>query len=143
MPQTGTESAGQDMAQRIGNPFVQTLPQPASYTTVGTLTYQVTDVLGSIIVHSPATAVTSTLPSAALLIPAIPGIADGRRCRVGDTIFCSIINAGTATITILPGAGGSLDPNQATATIAAGTSKVLSIRVTNSNPGAESYVAYS
>lgn len=143
MPQTGTESAGQDMAQRIGNPLVQTTPQPASYTTTGTLTYQVADIIGSIIVHSPATAVTATLPTAALLIPAIPGIADGRRCRVGDTIFCSIVNAGAATITIQPGAGGSLDPNQATATITAGTSKLLNIRVTNSNPSAESYTCYS
>jgi hypothetical protein len=143
MPQTGTDTLDQDMAMRIGNPLVQTLPQPASYTTVGTLTYQVADIIGSIIVHSPATAVTATLPSAALLIPTIPGISDGRRCRVGDTIFCSIINAGAATITIVPGAGGSLDPNQAAATITAGTSKLLSIRVTNSLPGTEAYTAYS
>jgi hypothetical protein len=142
MPITGTDSAMQQQAVRTGNPIVTNTPAPASYTTVGTLTYLASDIVGSIIVHSPATAVTVTLPSAALLIPAIPG-EGGKRPVIGDTIECLITNAGAAAITIQPGSGGSLDPNQATATIAAGTSKVLAVRVTNPAVGSEAYTAYS
>ncbi|HEY2531890.1 MAG TPA: hypothetical protein VGJ20_28845 [Xanthobacteraceae bacterium] len=139
---TGVSSEAQDQANRLGNPLVQTLPQPASYS--GTpITYLASDIIGSIIVHNTgATASTGNLPSAANLIAAIPG-GQGGRCRVGDTVECLITNTGsTGNLTIALGSGGSFDSNQSSAAIAAGTSKVLAFRVTNPTPGSEAFTVY-
>lgn len=127
-----------------GTPAVLTeaaLQAPASYATAGAQTYTVGDVLGGIIVRATTGASrTDTLPTAALLVAALPGV------QVGDVITCDIINGATAaeTITIAAGAGGGFDTNQPAASrvIGQNASKTLMIRFTNVTPSAEAYVAY-
>lgn len=80
------------------------------------------------------------LPTAALMVAAIP------QCKVGDAVDCLIINgaAATNTVQITAGTGGALDPNQTagSATIAAASSRYISIRITNATKGSEAYVFY-
>jgi hypothetical protein len=137
---SGVESEMQQQAIRCGNPIVYNLPQPASHTGTA-VTYLAADVIGGIIVHAPTAAGAGTLPSAALMIPAIPG-EGGKRPVVGDSVFCLITNPSTFALTINFGSGGAFDGNQPSASIAAGTSKEICLRVTNPNPGSEAYVVY-
>jgi predicted RecA/RadA family phage recombinase len=117
-------------------------PAPGSYSTAGAQTYTVGDILGRTIVRATNGASrTDTLPTAALLVAALPGV------RVGDTIDCLIINGALAaeTITIAAGTGGTFDANQAAGArvIGQNASKVVRIRFTNVTPASEAYVAYS
>lgn len=111
----------------------------ASYATAGNVTYTAADILGGIIVRDPAGAGRSdVLPTAALLVAALPNAA------IGDVLECLIINGADAaeTITIGAGTGGGFDTNQ-TATsrvIPQNTSKMLTIRITGVSSPA--YVAY-
>lgn len=69
----------------------------------GNATYTPAQIIGGLIVHPVTGASTGTLPTATLLIPAIQGAAVGSGIRV---IFDN--GAGTATLTIAVGAGGTL-----------------------------------
>lgn len=114
---------------------------PASYNTAGAQTYTAANVLSGLIVRDCAGAGrTDVLPTAALLVAALPG------AKVGDIIECRVINGSDAaeTLTIDAGVGGTYDANQTAASrvIPQNTSKVLRIRLTNVTAAAEAYVAY-
>lgn len=114
---------------------------PASYATAGAVTYTAADILSGLIVRDCGGAGrTDVLPTAALLVAALPDAKDG------DIIQCEIINGSDAaeTITVNAGAGGSYDANQTAASrvIPQSSAKTVRIRLTNTKPGNESYVAY-
>ena len=117
-------------------------PAPASIATAGAETYTAAQILGGIIVRDCAGAGrTDTLPTAALLVAALPGV------RVGDVISCTIVNGSDAAeaITLAAGAGGGFDANQTAASrvIGQNTSKTIRIRFTNVTAAAEAYVVYA
>lgn len=117
------------------------VPAPASYATAGPQTYTAADILGGIIVRDTNGASRSdVLPTAALLVAAIPGV------RVGDVVRALIINGADAAevLTIGAGAGGGFDTNQTAAArnIGQNASKILTIRFTNVTAASEAYVAY-
>lgn len=117
------------------------VPAPQSYATVGAQVYTAADVLGGIIVRDTNGASrTDTLPTAALLVAALPGV------RVGDVVRVQVINGADAAevLTINAGAGGGFDANQTAASrnIGQNASKILTIRFTNVTLAAEAYVAY-
>lgn len=110
-----------------------------SYATVGAQTYTAADILsGTIIRDCNGASRSDVLPTAALLVAAVPGAA------VGDVIECLIVNGADAaeTITIGAGTGGGFDANQTAASrvITQNTSKVLRIRLTNVTAASEAYV---
>lgn len=118
-----------------------TYAAPASYSTAGAQTYTAADLLSGIIVRDPNGAGrTDVLPTAALLVAALPG------SRVGDVIQTWIVNGADAaeTITINAGTGGGFDANQTAASrvIPQNQSKQLNVRLTNVGSGTEAYVAY-
>lgn len=137
---TGIDTAGQDMAERVGNPVIYNMPAAASY--AGSQTYTPSDILGGTIVHDGTGGVTATLPTAALLARAIPGAA-----RVGDTMYCLITNGANVSgaVTLALGTGGAFDANQGggSRSIPFASSKTVQIRLTNVTPGSEAYVVYS
>ncbi len=117
-------------------------PAPASYNTAGPVTYTAADILGGIIVRDPNGAGrTDVLPTAALLVAALPGV------RVGDIVECLIVNGADAaeTITLTAGSGGAFDANQTAASrvIGQNSQKSVVIRFTNVTAASEAYVAYS
>ena len=147
MPQ-GTDETGEDAAVKVGNPMITNLPAPAAYTNVAsTQTLTPPDILGEIITVAGTGgtgAVTVTLPTAALLAAAMRGYSS-RGVVSGDTLWVFISNGNSATgiITLVAGAGGAFDINNASAkTIAISNSKVLMIRFTSGAPGSEAYAIY-
>lgn len=140
MANTGVNSDAQDQGSKIGSPIIYNTPTPASYAS-GAQTYLAADLLGQIIVHDGTSGLTATLPTAALLVAAIPN------CRVGDTVECLIINGANASgsIVLAAGTGGSFDTNQGGGSkiIAFGNSKYVNIRITNSTLGSQAYTVYS
>lgn len=110
--------------------------------TVGARTYTAAEILGGLIVRDPNGASRSdVLPTAALLVAAVPNAA------IGDVIYCKIINGADAaeTITIGAGAGGGFDVNQTAAArvIPQNSTKELAIRLTNVTLSSEAYVVYA
>jgi predicted RecA/RadA family phage recombinase len=84
-------------------------PAPRSYATVGAQVYTAADILGGIIVRDTnGGARTDTLPTAALLVAALPGV------RVGDVVRCQIINGADAAevLTIAAGAAARSTPTR-------------------------------
>lgn len=140
-PGANTDSQGQ--AVLVGNPVIYNMPPPASY--AGSVTYLNSDIIGGIVVHNTSGgSVNGTLPTAALLVAAVRAIV-GSQLAVGACVECLIINGGTAgTITLLTGTGGSFDTNQVGGqAIITGTSKYITIRLTNITVGSEAYTVYS
>jgi hypothetical protein len=114
----------------------------ASYATAGNITYTAAEVLDGIIVRDCAGAGrTDTLPTAALLVAAIPGVANGDVARV------YIINGSDAAeaITLAAGSGGVFDTNQTAASrvIPQNTSKMVHIRFTDVGSGTEAYAVFA
>jgi predicted RecA/RadA family phage recombinase len=117
-------------------------PAAASYSTAGPVTYTAADVLGRTIVRDPnGAARTDVLPTAALLVAALPGV------RVGDVVDCLIVNGADAAeaITLQAGAGGAFDANQTAASriIGQNASKLVRVRFTNVTAASEAYVMYA
>lgn len=139
-PGANTDAQGQ--AVLVGNPMIYNMPAPASYPS--TQTYAAADIVGGIIVQGNAGAISSTLPTAALLVAAIKAIV-GPQLAVGACVECLIINGGTGIVTLIAGTGGTFDTNQGGASqiIGVGTSKYVTLRLTNVTPGSEAYVIYS
>jgi hypothetical protein len=113
-----------------------------SNATAGDRTLTAAQLLGGTIVRDCAGAGrTDTLPTAALLVAAIPGVA------TGDTVQTLIINGSDAaeTITLAAGSGGAFDANQTAASrvIPQNTSKLVRCRITNIGSGTEAYVVYA
>lgn len=114
---------------------------PTTLATAGAETITAAQLLTGIIVRDCAGASRiDTLPTAALLVAAIPG------CVAGDTIHCKYINGSDANevITITEGAGGGFDTNQTAASrvIPQNISKNLQIRITVTTLSSEAYVVY-
>jgi hypothetical protein len=125
-------------------PVIQNTPPPPSYNTAGAVTYLSSDILAGIVVRDPAGAPrTDVLPTAALMVQAM---GEHTSARIGDTIWCLFINgsSGNNTITLTGGTGGTLDPNQnsASAAIQQNSSKEVCIRLTNVTKGSEAYLFY-
>lgn len=130
------------MAGNMKVPLPVSGSAPASYATAGAQTYTAADVLTGVIVRDCAGAGRSdVLPTAALLVAAIPGAA------IGMLVRCLIVNGSDAaeTITLGAGTGGSFDTNQTAASrvIPQNTSKLVTIRLTGVASGAEAYVVYA
>lgn len=117
------------------------LPAPAAINTAGAVTYTAAQLLGGVIVRDCAGAGrTDVLPTAALLVAAIPGV------QVGDIVRTKIVNGSDAaeTLTIDAGVGGGYDAIQIAASrvVPQNASKELVIRITNVGAATEAYVAY-
>lgn len=115
---------------------------PVSKATAGDVVLTAAEVLAGLVVADCAGAGrTYTLPTAALLVAAIPG------ARVGDIVRCRVVNGSDAAeaITIAAGTGGGFDANQTAASrvIGQNTSKELVIRLTNVTASSEAYVVYA
>ena len=118
------------------------LPAAASKNTAGGVTLTAAELIGGIVVADCAGAGrTYTLPTAALLVAAIPG------AQVGDIVRCLIVNGSDAaeTITLAAGSGGAFDANQTAASqvIPQNSSKYVHIRLTNVTTSSEAYVVYA
>lgn len=118
------------------------IPAPASKSTAGGVTLTAAEIIGGIVVADPSGAGrTYTLPTAALMVAAVPGV------QVGDIVRCKIVNGADAaeTITLAAGSGGAFDANQTTASqvIAQLNSKDVVIRFTNVTASSEAYVVYA
>ena len=113
---------------------------PTSLATAGAATYTAAQLLSGIIVRDCAGASrTDVLPTAALLVAALPGAA------IGDRISFLLINGSDAaeTITVTAGTGGAFDANSlGTEILPQDVSKTVVIRLTGVAAGAEAYVAY-
>lgn len=120
-------ASGNIMGRMLFTTSVQTGSTVTAYTVLPS------DVLGGIINHSASTS-TLTLPTAALLVAAIP------RCKVGTTCPLLICNTGDDVVTIAAGTGGSLVG--AAHTSATTVHSMYLIRITGITSGAEAYVAY-
>jgi predicted RecA/RadA family phage recombinase len=112
-----------------------------SKATAGAVTLTAAELLGGIVVADCAGAGrTYTLPTAALLVAAIPG------AKVGDVVRTKIVNGSDAAedITVAAGTGGGFDTNQTAASriIGQNNSKELLVRLTNVTASSEAYVAY-
>lgn len=118
-------------------------PAAASVATAGAATYTAAQILGGVIVRDCTGASrTDVLPTAALLVAAMPGV------QVGDIVRCQIINGSDPTteiITLQEGVGGGWDANQTAVsrTILGTCSKMVTIRITNVTAAAEAYVVYA
>ena len=133
--------------------FIENLPAQATYNTAGAVTYLATDFLGGVIVRNcngaARTDVLPTMASIGALLQSA-GMNIGNSLRIGDTIYCLIINGsaisgGTQVITLSLGSGMSFDTNQdATSTvIATSSSKTIGLRFTNVTPGAYAATIFS
>jgi predicted RecA/RadA family phage recombinase len=115
---------------------------PISKNTAGAVTLTAAEVLSGLVVADPnGAARTYTLPTAALLVAAMPG------ARVGDVVRCYVINGADAaeTLTLAAGAGGAFDANQTASSqvIPQNASKMVHIRITNIGAATEAYVVYA
>lgn len=118
------------------------LPAAASHADVGNVVLTAAEILSGIIVADTNGASRNyTLPTAALLVAALPGV------QVGDVVRCLIVNGADAAevITLIAGANGAFDVNQTAVSrvIGQNTSKVLHVRFTNVGVGTEAYVVYA
>ncbi len=112
---------------------------PTTLTSAGVETYTAGAILNVMILRDPNGASRSdVLPTAALLVAALPG------ATIGTTIPVWIRNDADAaeTITITAGTGGTVTGG-GTMTIAQSAAKLLWIRLTAVQPGSEAYIVYS
>lgn len=128
----------------VGGAICDTTVTAATLTTSGgARTATAAELLGGIMVLNVDDAQTLTLPTAALLNAAIPGV------KIGSTIRTLIINVGDTTLTVAVGTGGTLTVGNSKATVATlltVASKELIIRVTGvlaAGDSSDSYVVYS
>lgn len=115
---------------------------PTSKATAGAVTLTAAEVMSGILVVDCAGAGrTYTLPTAALLVAAVP------QAKVGDILRLKVVNGSDAaeTITLAEGSGGGFDTNQTASSrvIAQNSSKDVLIRLTNVTASSEAYVVYA
>lgn len=128
-------------------PHFSTLVYPfftvATEATAGAVTYTAAQLLGGFVNRDPNGAGrTDVLPTAALLVAAIPG------AQVGTAFQFTIRNNADAaeTITLNAGTGGTLSASgqsSTTCTIVQNNSRGFAIVFTNVTAGSEAYIAYS
>jgi hypothetical protein len=119
------------------NSLVYPTINPTVVNAASAATYTAQSLLSGMILRDPAGAARSdTLPSAALLVAALPGVA------VGTTFRVIVRNdaGGAFAITVLTAPGVTLS---GTMTIAQSNLKVFMVRFTNISPGTEAYTVYS
>lgn len=109
--------------------------------TTGPRTYTAAEIMGGIIVRDTNGASRSdVLPTAALLVAAVPN------ATVGDVIRVHFVNGADAAevLTLGAGSGGGFDTNQTAASrvIGQNVSKDVYIRLTNVTASSEAYVVY-
>jgi hypothetical protein len=134
-------SLGASLSPARTMPHFSTLVYPfltvTTDATASALTLTAAQILGGLILRDPNGAGrTDTLPTAALLVAAIPG------CQVGSSFQFDIRNTADAaeTITIAAGSGGTVS---GTATIAQNNTKRFLVRITAIAAGSETYTIYS
>lgn len=113
----------------------------ATVATATAVTLTAAQVLGKLVLQDPAGgAVTTTLPTAALLAAAIRN--DSQSLETGTSVEFTIRNTANEAeaITVAAGTGGTLS---GTATIAQNNSKRFLLVFTNGDQGAETYTVYS
>jgi predicted RecA/RadA family phage recombinase len=120
----------------------ESTPAPTSDATAGAKTITAAEVLSGVYVRDCAGASrTDTLPTAALLVAAVPG------AKVGDMLKLYVVNGSDAaeTLTLAAGSGGAFDTNQTSASrvVPQNASKMVHIRLTNVTASAEAYVVYA
>ena len=122
-------------------PYADGLFYPkTTVTTVATataVTLTAAEVLGGIVLQDPAGgSVTTTLPTAALMVAAMNG------ARIGTTVRFLIRNTADSseTITVAAGTGGT---TSGTMTIAQSNTKEFLLRLTGVTEGSEAYYVYS
>jgi hypothetical protein len=122
------------------DPLIVKTSAGVSITTVGNETYTAAQCLGGIIARDcNGASRADTLPTAADLVAAIPGVA------IGDTVRLYLINGSDAaeTITITEGAGGAWIQTAASRVVPQNTSKHVHLRITNITAASEAYVVYA
>jgi predicted RecA/RadA family phage recombinase len=129
-------------APRANSLEKESSPAPTSISTAGPVTYTAAQILSGIIVRDTNGASrTDVLPTAALLVAAVP------QAAVGDVLRCKIVNGADAaeTLTLQAGAGGAFDANQTASSqvIPQNASKEVMIRLTNVTAASEAYVVYA
>jgi hypothetical protein len=125
-----------DLATRNGSQGVSDYYTATRETAVDdTATVTAAQLLKRIIDAVPTAAATFTLPTAALLVAAMPGV------KVGDTFEFIITNnsAGANTITVAAGSGGTAD---GTLTVAQNVVRKFVVHVTNVTAASEAYFVY-
>lgn len=133
-------SAGVHVWSIIANPDLAAAARGMEIMTVetavdDTATVTAAQLLKRILDAVPTAAATFTLPTAALLVAAIPG------AEVGDSFTFVITNnsAGANTITVAAGAGGTAD---GTLTVAQNVARIFLVTLTNVTSAAEAYTVY-
>jgi len=109
----------------------------ATVATATAVTLTAAQLLGGLILQDPdGGGVTTTLPTAALLVAALPGV------NAGTAFEFTIRNTANAaeTITVESGSGGT---DSGTMTIAQNNTKRFMVLFTNTSPGSEAYTLYS
>ena len=99
---------------------------PTSFAS-GSQTYTAAILGGGLIVHSNAGAVNGTLDTTANIIAYMNATSAG--FQVGDIMQCYVFNTGSGVLTIVAGDGNTTFDANGIATIAAGVSKTLNIRL--------------
>lgn len=110
-------------------------PKRTQTAKTNTVTLTAAEVLTQVIDGTPTAAATYTLPTAALLVAAIPN------CQAGTSFMFFVNNkAGAAyTITLAAGSGGTGD---GTLTVAQNIVRAFLIIITNVTSGSEAYSVY-
>ena len=128
-----TGSMAVHMWSGLGYPTIT----PATVTTATAVTLTVGQIKGGLILEDPnGGAATATLPTAALLVAAMPG------AQIGTSIYFDVRNTADAseTLTVAVGSGGTAS---GTMTIAQNNAKRFVLRFTNVLSGTEAYTLYS
>lgn len=100
---------------------------PTSFAS-GSQTYTAAILGGGLIVHKNAGAVNGTLDTTANIIAYMNANSAG--VNVGDILQCQVFNTGSGVLTIVAGDGSTTFDANGAATIAAGVSKTLNLRLT-------------
>lgn len=125
----------------LNDPRLQSIAYPlttvTSVTTDANVTLTPAQVTSGFLIRGPfASARTDVLPSAAALCEYIQGV------MVGTSFELPVrVTGGTASLTITPGAGGTIAAGERAVTQA--QTKFFLIVFTNVTPGSEAYVGYS
>lgn len=117
-----------------GNPSLGSIPLPLKTATAITLTtaggvrtLTAAECLGGLLVINCDDAQTATLPTAALILAALPG------ATVGQSFDVDVVNVGDATLTLAVGTGGTLvvgNSKSTVATLVANASKRITVLIT-------------
>lgn len=117
-------------AGSFGTMWMQGTGVPSSFAS-GNQTYTAAILGGGLIVHKNAGAVNGTLDTSANILTYMVNNSAG--IQVGDILQCQVFNTGSGVLTIVAGDGNTTFDANGAATIPAGVSKTLNIRVTNTS----------